>query len=86
MKPFIYAVLSLAVGGLVAALPAAYAGEVTEEHHTYNEEHSETIHAAPQVKKETTETTVKQRGGGNDDENDNRDTDTKIKVKTEHHD
>jgi hypothetical protein len=82
MRPFLCAVLSVAVGGLVAALPAAYAGEVTEEHHTYNEEHSETIHAAPMVKKETTETTIKQRGSDNDDENDNRD--TKIKVKTEH--
>jgi len=86
MRPFKCAVLSIAVGGLVAALPAAYAGEVTEEHQTYHEEHSETIRAAPQVKKETTETTVKQRGRDNDDENDNRDTDTKIKVKTEHHD
>ena len=83
MRTFIHVALALSAGLVIAAFPVAYAGEVTAEHRTYQEEHSETIHQPPPaVERRTTETTVKSRAADNDnDDNDNRDVDVHVKTK-----
>ena len=85
MRTFICGALALGTGVLIAALPVTYAGEVTEEHRTYQEEHSETVHQAAPAVERRTETTVKKRADNDNDDNDNRDVDVEVKTKTKEH-